>query len=177
MAELNSSPAKAGGRSARSRIAVRVDLTAMVDLAFLLITFFMLTTTLQKQEAMAVAMPDKTHSPTNDPGVPASRTMTLCLGKNNRVLWYVGMADAPLSKPGIINYNKTGLREALINKRNQIKAQTGKDVIVLVKPSDHSIYDNLVSTLDELNIAKVERYAIVDISPKDVDLLKKYKAY
>ena len=177
MAELNSSPAKAGGRSTRNRIAARVDLTAMVDLAFLLITFFMLTTTLQKQEAMAVAMPDKTHSPVNDPGVPASRTMTLCLGKNNQVLWYIGMADAPLSKPEIISYNKNGLREALINKRNQIKAQTGKDVIVLVKPSDHSVYDNLVTTLDELNIAKVDRYAIVDIAPKDVDLLKKYKAY
>ncbi len=89
----------------------------------------------------------------------------------------MGMADAPLSKPEIVNYNRVGLREALINKRNQIKAQTGKDVIVLVKPSDHSIYDNLVSTLDELNISKVDRYAIVDISPKDVDLLKKYKAY
>lgn len=176
MAELNSSPAKAGGRSGRNRIAARVDLTAMVDLAFLLITFFMLTTTLQKQEAMAVAMPDKTPA-TNDPGVPASRTMTVCLGKNNQVLWYMGMADAPLSKPEIVNYNKVGLRDALINKRNQIKAQTGKDVIVLVKPSDHSIYDNLVSTLDELNISKIDRYAIVDIAPKDVDLLKKYKAY
>ena len=176
MAELNSSPAKAGGRSGRNRIAARVDLTAMVDLAFLLITFFMLTTTLQKNEAMAVVMPDKTPD-TNEPGVPASRTMTVCLGKNNQVLWYMGMADAPLSEPAVVNYNKTGLREALINKRNQIKTQTGKDVIVLVKPSNHSIYDNLVSTLDELNISKVDRYAIVDISPKDVDLLKKYKAY
>jgi biopolymer transport protein ExbD len=176
MAELNSSPAKAGSRSGRNRIAARVDLTAMVDLAFLLITFFMLTTTLQKNEAMAVVMPDKTPG-TNEPGVPASRTMTVCLGKNNQVLWYMGMADAPLSKPEIINYNKTGLREALINKRTQIKAQTGKDVIVLVKPSEHSIYDNLVSTLDELNISRIDRYAIVDITAKDVDLLKKYKAY
>lgn len=177
MAELNSSPAKAGGRSSRNRIAARVDLTAMVDLAFLLITFFMLTTTLQKQEAMAVAMPDKTDSPVNEPGVPASRTMTVCLGKNNHVLWYMGMADAPLSKPEIVNYNKEGLRRAIINKRSQIKTQTGKDVIVLVKPSDHSIYDNLMTTLDELNITKIDRYAIVDIAPKDVELLKKYKAY
>jgi biopolymer transport protein ExbD len=176
MAELNSSPAKAGGRSGRNRIAARVDLTAMVDLAFLLITFFMLTTTLQKQEAMAVAMPDKTDGRI-EANVPASRTMTLCLGKNSQVLWYMGTADAPLSKPEIVNYSKTGLREVIINKRNQIKAQTGKDVIVLVKPSEHSIYDNLVSTLDELNISKIDRYAIVDISPKDVDLLEKYKAY
>ncbi|WCT13948.1 ExbD/TolR family protein [Mucilaginibacter jinjuensis] len=177
MAELNSAPAKAGGKSKRTRIPVRVDLTAMVDLAFLLITFFMLTTTLQKQEAMAIAMPDKTNDVINDSFTPANRTMTICLGKNNQVLWYMGMADAPLSNPEIVNYGKNSLREAILNKRNQIKAQTGKDLIVLVKPSTHSIYDNLVSTLDELNISKVDRYAIVDISPKDVDLLKKYKAY
>ncbi|OKS85254.1 ExbD/TolR family protein [Mucilaginibacter polytrichastri] len=173
MAELNSSPAKAGGRSARTRIAARVDLTAMVDLAFLLITFFMLTTTLQKNNAMAISMP----SDGGAMGVPQSRTMTICLGKNNQALWYMGMADAPLSQPRIVNYGKAGLRQAIINKVNEVKAQTGKDIIVLVKPSNRSHYDNLVNTLDEINIAKIDRYAIVDIAAKDVDLLKKYNAY
>lgn len=176
MAELNSAPAKGGSRSVRNRAAVRVDLTAMVDLAFLLITFFMLTTTLQKNEALALAMPDKTHVD-NEPGVPASRTLTVCLGKNSQALWYMGMAEAPLSKPQVVNYSKEGLRKAILDKRSQVMAQTGKDLIVLVKPSDHSIYDNLVNTIDELNIAKIDRYAIVDINSKDVDLLKQHKAY
>jgi biopolymer transport protein ExbD len=173
MAELNSSPAKAGGRSGRTRIATRVDLTAMVDLAFLLITFFMLTTTLQKNNAMAISMP----SDGGEMGVPASRTMTVCLGKNNQVLWYMGMADKPLSQPQVIGYGKAGLREAIINQRKVVEAQSGKDMIVLVKPSEHSLYDNLVNTLDEINITKINSYAIVDIATQDVALLKKYKAY
>jgi len=173
MAELNSSSAKAGGRSGRTRITTRVDLTAMVDLAFLLITFFMLTTTLQKNNAMAISMP----SDGGEMGVAASRTMTVCLGKNNQILWYMGMADKPLSQPKLTGYSKAGLREAIFNKRKDVEAQSGKDMIVLVKPSEHSLYDNLVNTLDELNITKINSYAIVDIAPQDVALLKKYKAY
>ncbi|NCD68496.1 ExbD/TolR family protein [Mucilaginibacter agri] len=177
MAELNSAPAKGGSRSVRNRAAVRVDLTAMVDLAFLLITFFMLTTTLQKNEALALAMPDKSSPNDISDGVGASRTITVCLGKNSQALWYMGMADAPLTEPQVVDYSKMGLRKAILNKRSQVMAQTGRDLIVLVKPSDHSIYDNLVTTIDELNIARVDRYAIVDISSKDVDLLKQHHAY
>lgn len=57
MAELNVSTGKTGRKNRTSKMPVRVDLTAMVDLAFLLITFFMLTTSLTKPREMPVVMP------------------------------------------------------------------------------------------------------------------------
>ena len=173
MADLNTSE-KAGGRFKRRRTPARVDLTAMVDLAFLLITFFMLTTTLAKKRAQPIAMPDEfiDEAPT-----PASRTMTVCLGIHNEALWFMGTAEDPITKPQLVNYSKEGLRKALINKRSEITTHTGKDLIVIVKPSDHSVYENLVNTIDELNISKIDRYAIADISSQEIGLLKYQHAY
>jgi biopolymer transport protein ExbD len=167
MAELNSSPAKSVNKPAPKRVPLRVDLTAMVDLAFLLITFFMLTTSLMKQKAMPLAMPAD-----GPPGpVPETRTMTICLGKNNQALWYIGMADKPLTTPKIVRYGKD-LQTTILENGKQIARTSGKEMIVLVKPSVHSVYENLVETIDELNIANVSTYAIAAVLPKDADLLK-----
>jgi biopolymer transport protein ExbD len=173
MAELTTSE-KSGRRSSLRKLSPRVDLTAMVDLAFLLITFFMLATTLSKPHMLGVIMPVKNTPAGSD---PESRTMTLCLGKNNQVLWYLGMAEKPLTTPAIVNYGKNGLRAAIINTSNKILTSTGKPLIVVVKPSSHSLYSNLVSTLDELNIVSIPSYAIADISAKDIDLLRQQKAF
>ena len=174
MAELNSTLGKSK-KSSCNRVLPRVDLTAMVDLAFLLITFFMLTTTLQKNNVLNIAMPDKTG--VIDEGVAMSRTLTICLGAHNRVMCYMGTPDRPLSKPNVIDYSKNGLRATILKQRRKIKASTGKDIIILVKPSDHSIYDNLVNAIDEMNIASINRYAIVAITSKDVALLKQQNVY
>lgn len=172
MAELNAAPAKNNGQKLRKTKSMRVDLTAMVDLAFLLVTFFMLTTTLSKPKAMDLAMPDD--GPQKGE-VSDKRTLTVCLGKNNKVLLYTGLSQN--ATPQVVNYSKAGLRQALVNNQKAIHDATGKDMIVLVKPSAHSIYANLVDALDELNITKVNRYAIVDITPDDIDMLKKQAAY
>jgi biopolymer transport protein ExbD len=76
--------------SRNRKVAPKVDLTAMVDLAFLLITFFMLTTSLSKPVAMDIAKPDEPTDPDAGLQVPASRTMTILLGKDNKVAWYMG---------------------------------------------------------------------------------------
>jgi len=172
MAELNSSPEKNDGKkSARKPQSLRVDLTAMVDLALLLVTFFMLTTTLSKHKAMDIAMP------VGDEGaaVAQSRTVTLCLGADNKVLLYRGLPEN--STPEVISYGKEGLRKALINKQEQIKLETGKSMIVVLKPSDRSKYGNLVDAIDELNITENKQYAIVNISDKDIDMLKRQSVY
>jgi biopolymer transport protein ExbD len=172
MAELSASANK-GSRSSLKKMAVRVDLTAMVDLAFLLITFFILTTTLSKPKAMPLAMP--VHG---DPVAVGERsTMTICLGKNNQAVWYLGMADKPLSAPATVNYSKGGLRKALIETGAEVFKNTGKHLMVIIKPSDHSLYTNLVTTLDEMDITKVQSYAIADIFPQDIALLKQHNAY
>lgn len=166
MAELNLPSGKSGNKHFK-RLPLRVDLTAMVDLAFLLITFFMLTTSLTKPKIMPVAMPSD-----GPPGAVSDKaTITFCLGKNNKVLWYQGMAEHPLTPPALISYGKD-MRAVILAMTKQVFASTGKRLMVLVKPADHSIYTNLVDTFDELNITQVPSYAIAKISTKDIDLLK-----
>jgi biopolymer transport protein ExbD len=164
MAELAASQ-KPGGRRATS---LRVDLTAMVDLAFLLVTFFMLTTTLSKPRAMDLAMPVGD----SKEGVAQSRSVTLCLGSNNKLYLYRGLLESPIGTPQVIDLMHTNLRHALVNLKNQVKAETGKSIIAIVKPGAHSKYGNLVNTLDELNITQNTTYAITTITDKEVEVLK-----
>ncbi|SEP21218.1 biopolymer transporter ExbD [Mucilaginibacter sp. OK283] len=173
MAELTASPQKSGAARGRKKQNLRVDLTAMVDLAFLLITFFIMTTTLAKPKAMDLAMPvDSKEQP-----VPASRSLTICLGKNDKVVYYLGELKNPVIAPTVVGFGHDGLRKALIETNKMIHDKYGKDMIVLVKPSNHSVYSSLVSTLDELTITKTDRYSIVDIATPDIDALKQKGIY
>jgi biopolymer transport protein ExbD len=178
MAELDTSGGgkKGGGKVRSKKASTRVDLTAMVDLAFLLITFFILTTTLQKPKAMDLTMPDKDDNHNQLP-VPETRTMTVLLGKNNKVEWYMGLPTKPLTAPTVTGFGKNGIRESLFDKGKEVMARSGKEMIVLIKPSDKSTYADMVSMMDELNIVGNQQRAIVDISPMEVDLLKRDNIY
>jgi biopolymer transport protein ExbD len=177
MAELDTSSGGGKGGKVRSKKAsTRVDLTAMVDLAFLLITFFMLTTTLAKPQAMDLAMPDKDEKLDQKLEVADDRTMTILLGANNKVEWYMGTIENP-STPTVESYGKNGIRKAILEKLKEVKGKTGKDLMVLLKPSDKSNYRNLVDILDEMKITNVQSYAIVDISAPEIGLLQRDKIY
>ena len=173
MAELDTSGGgkHKGGKVRSKKASTRVDLTAMVDLAFLLITFFMLTTTLSKPKAMDLTMPDKDEKTKDQLPVAASRSMTILLGANNKLEWFIG--EPGKSQPTTDNYGKNGLRKTLLDKGAEIQRTTGKYMVVLIKPSDKSNYKNMVDALDEINITKVQSYAIVDILPSEVELLKR----
>jgi biopolymer transport protein ExbD len=171
MAELVAS--QKNGKRSSLKLPPRIDFTAMVDLAFLLITFFILTTSLAKPRAMPLAMP----APGPSGGVPASTTMTVCLGNNNQALCYRGMTDKPITTPQLVGYGKDGLRRAIVETGKQIFKTTGKQLMVIVKPSAHSKYADLVAAIDELNITAVKYYAIADISAKDIEMLRQKKAY
>ncbi len=166
-----------GGKVRSKKQSTRVDMTPMVDLMFLLITFFMLTTTLAKPQAMDLAMPDKNDNKEDQLDVADTRTMTLLLGNKNRIEWYIGLVDNPKTPPTVENYGKDGIRKAILDKAKEIKAATGKDLIVLVKPSDKSNYRNLVDILDEIKITNVQQYAIVDITEPEIGLLKRDGIY
>lgn len=181
MAELNSGDGGGGHKGGKVRSkkqSTRVDMTPMVDLMFLLITFFMLTTTLAKPQAMDLAMPDKDDKNKEEQlDVADTRTMTVLLGSKNKIEWFVGLADNPISAPTVENYGKEGIRKAIIEKSKDIKAATGKDMIVIIKPSDKSNYKNLVDILDEMKITNVKQYAIVDINTPEIELLKRDGVY
>ncbi|MDO3640722.1 MAG: ExbD/TolR family protein [Mucilaginibacter sp.] len=174
MAELDTSGGgkHKGGKIRSKKASTRVDLTAMVDLAFLLITFFMFTTTLNKPKAMNLAMPDNSVKTSQLP-VAATRTMTILLGAHNKLEWYMG--EPGKSAPTVDGYGPNGLRKALIENGNQVAStHAGPDnfMIVLIKPSDKSTYENLVSALDEMSITNIKSYAIVKILPIEEKALK-----
>ncbi|MDR0511098.1 MAG: biopolymer transporter ExbD [Rikenellaceae bacterium] len=185
MAELNVPDPKGGGKKVRSKkMNAKVDLTAMVDLAFLLITFFMLTTTLQKPQSMNLAMPDKEKDAKgNDDktNVAASRTLTLVLGTHNQLVYYKGQLKEPIIPPTVTGYGREGIRNVLIEQKRVVDQAMGntdnmpdslrKGLIVIIQPSEKSLYHNVVDALDEMAITSVDTYAIVDITPDDLKLL------
>jgi biopolymer transport protein ExbD len=179
MAELNTgdSGSGKGGKVRSKKNSGSVDLTAMVDLAFLLITFFMLTTTLSKPQSMNLAMPDKDPNlaKENKTEVADDRTMTVLLGKDNKLMWYFGQLQNPFVAPTQDTYGKDGIRKVLLQYIKSVPARYGNDpkkgLIVIIKATDKANYKNVVDILDEMAITKVLTYAIVDITQPEVDLL------
>lgn len=181
MAELNTGDKGGKDKKVRSKKQnSKVDLTAMVDLAFLLITFFMLTTTLNKPQSMSLGLPDKEDDPTKniDQKVDENRTMTILMGENNKLIRYVGFVTKPLAggEPKDFTYGKDGIREELLKRKELVFQYTGnkdKGMIVIIKPSKKSTYKNLVDILDEMAIVDVPTYAIVnDYTPEETALLE-----
>ena len=183
MAELNTGDGggkKGDGKVRSKKSNSKVDLTAMVDLAFLLITFFMLTTTLSKPQSMSLGLPDKEDKPDpkNQVKVDENRTMTILLGDDNKLIRYVGLLATPVSggAPKDFSYGKDGIRKELLSRKKLVLEYTGnkdKGMIVIIKPSKKSTYRNLVDILDEMAIADVPTYAIVnDYTPEEKKLLE-----
>ncbi|WP_286863105.1 MULTISPECIES: ExbD/TolR family protein [Sphingobacterium] len=162
MAELNQKTQESGKKKIRSRkMAPKVDLTAMVDLAFLLITFFMLTTTLNKPAAMDIAMPDKTKADVDSPVfIDENRTATLILG-DGKFMWYHGDFKKPIAsseKPADIE--KT-LAQVVAQLKGKISTMPNtKDMIVLIKPSKEARTKDVIRTIDELKRQNISRYVI-----------------
>ncbi|MDP3679292.1 MAG: biopolymer transporter ExbD [Flavobacterium sp.] len=179
MAELNTGDGdgKKGGKVRSKKANSKVDLTAMVDLAFLLITFFMLTTTLSKPQSMPLGLPDKEDDPTDKPiKVDENRTLTVLLGDNDKMVYYMGLLATPIAGPKDISYGKEGIRKELLKRKQSVVEYTGnkdKGLIVIIKPSKKSNYRNLVDILDEMAIVGVPSNAIVnDFSPEELKLLE-----
>lgn len=180
MAELNTGDSGGGkGKKVRSKKSnSKVDLTAMVDLAFLLITFFMLTTSLSKPQSMPLGMPDKDdNNPEESVNVAEERSMNILIGENNKLMMYVGQFSKPLEAPKVFAYGKNGIRKEILRKEKELAA-VNPDVkknglIVIIKADKKASYKNLVDILDEMAITKVPTYAIVDITKEEVAELKK----
>ncbi|MBX7109723.1 MAG: biopolymer transporter ExbD [Chitinophagales bacterium] len=166
---------KRGGVRAK-KISTRIDMTPMVDLGFLLVTFFILTTTMQKPKAMQVVMPDKADTTKNEEQskIRESEAMTLLLGANNNIFYYFGNQD-----PVVEATNFKGIRKILIDSYQKVlglQRQNGwkqNGVYVLIKPTKDSKYTNLVDILDEMKIAEIKSFAIVDVTPEEMEMIPK----
>jgi biopolymer transport protein ExbD len=168
MAEIDSGGG-GGKKKGPKKQSTKVDMTPMVDLAFLLITFFMLTTTFNKPQIMEVNMPDKNNEG-KDLKINFKRALTVVLGKEDKVYFYQGVENPEVK---ITDYSDGGLRKVLLDKKREIRQTTGKDMFVVIKATDKSNYKNVVDVLDEMAITSAPTYALADITPADLDLLKK----
>ena len=170
MAEVDSS--RGGGKKkGPKKVSTKIDMTPMVDLAFLLITFFMLTTTFSKPKTMELNMPDKNKQDENDKQkVEETRTTTILLGKKDKIYYYTGIQDP---KVEVTDYSATGIRKVLMQKIRE--RPKGKDPIFIIKAMEDARYKNMVDILDEMTITDSKIYALVDITPGDVELVTKYK--
>lgn len=178
MAQLDtgdSGGGKKGGKVRSKKQNAGVDLTAMVDLAFLLITFFMLTTSLSKPQSMDLGMPDKDDTNPQEIKIAQERTMNILIGPDNKVKTYMGQLDSPIEGPKDDKYGKDGIRKDILAKIVSVPQLMGdpkKGLIVLIKAHEKSNYKNLVDVLDEMAIAKVPTYAIVDITKEEAALFE-----
>ena len=159
MAEISQGSGKKDGKVRSKKTSTRIDMTPMVDLAFLLLTFFVMTTTLNKPQTMEITMPEKPKAEDKQPMVNEKRVLTLVLGGDDKVYWYLGITDP---KVELSNFSNDGIRKVLLQQNAQIK-----EMVVLIKPSDQSKYKNVVDILDEMNISNIARFALVDITPVD----------
>lgn len=173
MAELNTggSEGKKGGKKVRSKKQnAGVDLTAMVDLAFLLITFFMLTTSLSQPQSMDLNMPDKKDvTPDQRQDAKESKTMTILIGKDRKLKYYMGILKAPYQGVGPTDsaYGKDGIRKVILQKMANLKADghVGREgVVVLIKATEDATYTDMIDILDEMAITGVEVYALQDMT-------------
>lgn len=187
MAEMDvssgSSHKKGPGVKKGKKLSTRVDLTPMVDLGFLLITFFMFTTTLSKPKTMEINMPykDEKIEEEEQTKIKNSVALTVLLSQDHRIYYYEGLADDPTKPPDVkVTYfrPKDGIRDVIIDKKKRVDelkqqgALTAKDqMTVLIKPDVNSTYNDLVSILDEMSINDVRIYAIVDITPVDKEFI------
>lgn len=156
MAEITTSD-KGNSRKNRShKQSVKIDMTPMVDLGFLLITFFMLTTTLSTPSAMHLGMPEDV---IDTQPVPASKTMTILLDDNNTIRYFIGLPSVSQTKTTDFQH----IRSILLANKEQI----GKSFFVILKASNQAKYKNLVDVLDEFAITNTQRYAIAAFTPDD----------
>ena len=202
-AEVQESGGK-NGKSKQKKFAVRVDFTPMVDMNMLLITFFMLCTTLSKPQTMEISMPsnDKSITEQQKGMVKASQAITLLLGADNKLYYYEGEPNyKDYTSLKETSYTPDGIRSILLQKNvaavNKVRAlklqkldlkiseeeyrkqvseiKSGKDTpTVIIKATDDASYKNLIDALDEMQICNIGKYVITDIAEADEFLMKNF---
>jgi biopolymer transport protein ExbD len=174
MAEMDTSSGgghkKGPGVKKSKKLSTRVDLTPMVDLGFLLLTFFVFTTTMSQSTAMNM------NEPKDDPNslmkVKNSGAMTILLGKGNQVYYYYGQLMAETISEDFKSTNFAGIRKLILEKK---KATPIDDLMYIIKSDEKSTFKNAIDILDEMTICAVPpgHYAEVDMVDVEKMLIKK----
>lgn len=169
MAEMNMAPQTGAHKKHHS---LKIDMTPMVDLGFLLITFFIFTNSMTESKAMKLFMPTDGIAQY----LAQSSAITVLLGKNNEIYYYEGKWNEAIDQKRIIQTNydvQNGLGKLL---RNNLKRSTANQIssMLLIKPGADATYDNIVNVLDEVVINGLAKYAIVELTNEERNFLKQH---
>jgi biopolymer transport protein ExbD len=157
---------KTRGVKKAKKLSTRVDMTPMVDLGFLLITFFIFTSTMSSPAAMKLNMPKDTDKPEEQNKAKESGALTIMLGKADQVYYYEGQL-----LPDGSNFKQTtfkGIRDVIMDKKQKTPVD---DLVIVIKPNADATYKNTVDILDEMSIADIKRFALVDITPQENEVV------
>lgn len=180
MAQIEGAASERKGKtfSHNKKQSLRIDMTPMVDLGFLLITFFVFTTTLSEPKAADLFMPKESNDSLN---LPESLALTVLLGADNRVFYYAGDFNEAIRANTIYETSYStyeGIGKAIRQKQNEIETskrfpEGRKGMMLLVKPTGNSNYKNVIDALDEATINDVRKYALVDATPEELAFVKR----
>lgn len=185
---------KGPGVKKGKKLSTRVDLTPMVDLGFLLITFFIFTTTMSSPTAMKLAVPKDTKDEKDLTKIKQSGALTLILGKADQIYYYMGELLNPNEQWKTATYKQ--IRDIILQKKKDVINASGitqsyedllkdttdgsksadKDFMVIIKPTADATYKNTVDILDEMKINVVRRYALIDVTPEEMVFVRATEA-
>jgi len=189
---------KGRGVKKAKKLSTRVDMTPMVDLGFLLITFFVFTATMSSPTTMDLNMPKDIKDKKEQTEAKESGVLTIMLGKGDQVYYYEGKLEVGA---GVNNFKQTtfkGIRDIIIDKKKEVKAKhvhdascekiqqkakekgdanwkdacLDRDFVVIIKPDKDATYKNTVDILDEMTINQVKIYAMVKILDQEYQLIQ-----
>lgn len=168
MAEIqtNNSTKQKGTRKTK-RLSTRIDLTPMVDLGFLLITFFIFTSALSNPTAMRMVVPDDTTT-TTPTTVSEDRTITVIVSNNSRLFYYPGVFNGKVKEINFFTLRNiiADKKKELLNKYNSSK------LTCIIKVTNEAQYKNIVDCLDEMVINDVSTYMFLDAEEKELVAVK-----
>ena len=193
---------KGPGVKKAKKLSTRVDMTPMVDLGFLLITFFIFTTTMTTPTTLDLNMPKDIKDEKEQTEAKESGVLTIMLGKEDQVYYYEGKLLVDATGNNFKSTTFKGIRDIIINKKKDVisrhvhdetckktqdrakqkgdpdweTACADRDFIVIIKPSDDATYKNTVDILDEMTINQARTYAMVKILKEELDLIKATEA-
>ena len=191
---------KGPGVKKAKKLSTRVDMTPMVDLGFLLITFFIFTATMKSPTSMDLNMP-KEADKKDETKIKQSGALTIMLGKDDHVYYYEGELTQDNASAAFKSSTFKDIRQVIIDKKKEViknhvhddkceeikqkaknhippdpnwqTADLDRDFMVIIKPTANATYKNTVDILDEMTINAVKRFAMVKISDTEKDLVEK----
>ncbi len=146
-------------KHAKRRMGVRLDMTPMVDVAFLLLTFFMLTTVMRKQQTMEINLPPNNETKVD---IAESNLMTVYVDENDKIYYAVGTEKTPHE-----------IAESDLESFFKKKGQQNTKLVILLKFDRKSKYHMMVNVIDKLNLASLNRFSIAPLTDNDKKFLSK----